>query len=598
MSFLAFDTETTGLSRWKGKRMFFFSTCDFQGETGAFRLERANKPKRHKIAMRELKRIWAPENRKRIRKVMHNARFDLGMVMSKLNIPLAEMRKHGIEETMALAHLMQSHHPNLRLEELAWELFNYPADADAEVKHYKTQAEDAMLACPEWKCDEYGENDAERTMLLFRGLRKLVKENGYWDIYEMEREMVWTTLAIEERGIMLKIPRCHKLIEWLEEEMDLAAREYQEIVGRRASINDNEVRRFLYRDLEIEPFKWTKKSKQPSVDKYVLSDVWEQTKHPAFQRILKYKAYQTGLSMARGYLELCDSDGIIHPSIHPYGTRTGRESCKKPNLQNVPTETKLNNPFPVPLRKAFGPRPGYVNYHLDYSGIQARIFISMSQDPEMLEIMRTGGDPHEEAAKEFYGSKFTRISKKRDYMKWKKHRDAAKNGNFAVAFGGGVLAVARQTGLDYDDAKRGYERYKERFTELAKLNRRYAQEVRERGYVHTLFGRRLYVNREKPYVGTVYADQGTEAGVQKRAQIRVEKILNDMTGGECGIILPVHDEVIIEVPRDRIEEFNGDVLPVVRKAMIDFPEISVPLEVEAEVSTRDWNTTHEVPIPT
>ena len=89
--------------------------------------------------------------------------------------------------------------------------------------------------------------------------------------------------------------------------------------------------------------------------------------------------------------------------------------------------------------------------------------------------------------------------------------------------------------------------------------------------------------------------QGGGAGIVKRGQNRVHHYLQEATGGEVGIILPIHDEIIIEYPRNRLKD-RMDILPGIVKRMVDFPQLRVPLEVEIKVSTSDWENAKEVKI--
>jgi DNA polymerase-1 len=420
-------------------------------------------------------------------------------------------------------------------------------------------------------------------MLLQRGLSKKVKELGLWDIYEMERQLVWTTLAIEARGMYLDRKRAEKLIEWMETEATKALEEFQAIVGKRVPLNANTVRRVLYDQMGLPVLKETEKG-LPSVDKYVLKDLHQRTGYPIFDPILRYRSYSR-TKIIQGYIDLADSNGIIHPNIHPYKADTSRQACTRPNLHNVEREDRLVNPYPIPARTCFGPEPGHVNYHLDYEGIQMREAAHYSQDPELLRIIREGLDPHDEGAKEFYGERYTSLA---SGPKKKMMRDAAKNGDFNNLFAGGMASLAKCLGLKESEVRPGYRRWKRRFPELAELNRNDSRQVRENGFVTTAYGRILRVPRNKAYIGTNWNIQGGEAGLLKRKEIEVDDYLTRATGDEVGIILSLHDELVIKCPRERIQEFEGECLPHIRELMIDAPEFSVPLEIEAKVSIRDW----------
>ncbi len=596
MQHLAVDTETTGLNPYLGARMFAFSTCSYRGDTGVYRMERAAKAGEPERAKARLENLFDDRGRRTVSKVFHNARFDLDMIRHRLGIPLAELRKHDIHETMALSHLVQNLHPSHALDQLAWEYFSYARDLDNAVAKYK-RSENAMLSCPEWLCEKYQRADAERTMLLFRGLSKKVREMGLWDIYEVERKLVWTTLAIQDRGMMLDVPRCEKLIVDTRKKAEQALEDFQAIAGSGSRITDNQIRGLLYgkRGLGLKPRKRTRTG-LPSVDKTVLAELRRENDHPIFEPIARYKSYTHGAAILEGYLELVDANDIIHPNIHPYRAATSRQACTQPNLHNVETTTALRNPYPVAARRVFRPKPGHVNYLLDYSGIEMRGLVGYSRDAEFLRIFAAGEDPHAEAAKELYGKRFTGLDKKRHPKKWKALRDAAKNGNFELCYGGGLATLAHTLGMSVEDTRPGHERFKRRFKEQARLNKRDSAEARTTGCGKTFFGRILHVPRNKPYALTNYKVQGGSAGLLKRAEIDVEKVLDKHTGGECGIIITIHDELLIECPRKRMRDFEGDTLPRVIEAMTHFDEVGLPLEVEVEIATRDWENTEEVEV--
>ncbi len=571
---ISYDTETTGLKRWGRDYMFTYSTCDWNGKTDVQRFDDGPE------ARKRLEWIWSDEN-KDLPKIMHNARFDIGMTEKFLG---RSLRGHEIHETMALGHILFNKHPGHGLDNLAFDFFGYTKDQDKVLEPYLA-SEFAYRDVPAEVLDPYQRADAERTMLLYQGFRPKVHEGGYDEIYGMEQQLVWTTNDICRRGVMLDERKAKKLINWCHVESEKALTDFRAITGIPNS-NPNkalELGRILFEDMGFPIRKRTKKGK-PSTVKSILRALYEETKHPIFEAIMKYRSYSKGVAMIQGYIEGADDDWMLHPNINPYGADTGRESCSNPNLQNVAKAGALLNPFPVPARRCFRPRPGYVNFHLDYKGLQAGIFTGRSQDVEFMKILRAGGDMHDAAAIEFLGDRYIN---ELDTIIKKMLRDASKNGNFCVAFGGGMPQLAKTLGLTPEEMEPGYRRYKNRFRGLVELNRKDMAFVREHGYVLTSFGRKLSLSRSKPYMGTVYAVQGDEAGIAKRAQNRVNAYLMEVTSDEAGIILPVHDEIIIEWPRKRLKD-APEILRKVCELMTDFPQINVPLSVDIQKTTTDW----------
>ena len=587
---IAYDTETSGLLSNQNAYMFTYATCDSAGKTLVSKQWPDRPRNAGPKAQRRLEWIWSDEN-KRLPKIMHNAKFDIGMTERHLG---RSLKGHAIHETMALSHLFQNLHPTHKLADLGWELFGYPRDKDDITHRYLTD-ERGLLDCPEYLLRPYQRKDVERTMLIYQLFYPRLKEMGCKDEYKMECELTRTTLALENRGMMIHIGRCHELIDEYHAKEEKALADFRAETGDYAKPTDSVLRHLLYTTLKLPVLKRTKNAKMPSVDADTLKQLEEKTHHPIFDIVLRVRSYHSGVASIEGYIRHADADGVIHPSIKAFGCDTGRESCSEPNLQNVQKDTTLKVRHPIRARRAFRPRPGYVNFHLDYSGIEARLAVEASGDPDLITMMQEDEDMHAAAAAIFYKDRWDRAQS--DPKKRKALRDAAKNGNFCIMYGGGPDKLAACLGLSLRIAAVRYREYKERWPAFATLNHRVAQEVRDNGYVTTsTFNRRLYVPHSTPYAGLNYLIQGKAASVLKRSQNRVHDYLEDATGGEAGIILPIHDEIIVEWPRKRLKE-SPACLREMRNLMIDFPEFAVPMNVECKMSTADWSRPTKIKIP-
>ncbi len=581
---ISYDVESTGLSTYMGDYMFSFSTCTKQGETSVHRIDG---PKLRRIRNRKvLNKIWS---NKALAKSAHNMKFDLAFTEKELGRSLSG---NAIHDTSIMSHILQNHHPSHRLKDLAWELAGVPKDDENVVKKYATGGANYQ-SVPEHLMDKYQHRDAERGMLLQLFFHpRILASKAYREIYNMELDLIWTTLRIEQRGIMLSVPKCKNLIAHLEEEVKGALDELESAVGRPFNPDKSiELRRLLFNELGLPVLKRTKKTKVPSTEKEVLMELNEKTKNPLLNLIVKYRSYSRGMKILAGYLDCSDEDGIIHSDIHTNGTITGRESSRNPNLQNVSKTGVHLNPFPIPSRKCFRPRPGYVNFHFDYSGEELRLLTHESGDKKMIDIFLKGKDPHAVSAEIFFGSRFRNANKKAA----KTLRDASKNANYAIPYGCNFTRLAEILNISHQEARSGLEAFKTEYPKLYALNKTTSDEVRDNGYVETVFGRRLHLARNKPYMGVNYRIQGGGGGVIKRAQNSVSGYLKDATGNEVRIIMPIHDELIIEYPRKRLKDKN-DILPVIVKKMTDFPQLKVPLEVEVKVSTSDWENLKEVKV--
>jgi DNA polymerase-1 len=517
---------------------------------------------------------------------MHNAKFDLLATENCLNQKVAESIL--IHDTSIQSHLLQNNHPNHALKQLAWELAGYPRDDEQAVKDVVKDGGDYSHV-PEFLMNAYQKGDAERTMLLHLFFYPKILANSRWlEIYEMEMELIKVTLRMEQRGVMINTKRTIQLITRLEQQANQTLDRIEVFAGERINPNSpNQVKWLLYKKAKLPILKLTKKAKDPSTDKETLALLRERHPHEILNLIQQFRSWDKGATTLQKYLTLMDSDCIIHPTIKTCGTdeenskapATGRESCKNPNLQNVSKKAALLNPYPIPARECFRPRPGFVNFHIDYSGIELRLAVHYCQEPELVEAINKNMDVHYMAAETFYGGKPTKIM-----------RDGAKNQNFAIIYGASADTVARGLGLSKEKGGQAYARYRKRWPKLVSLNYKIGHAIKRDGYIDTAFGRRLHLPRDKGYMGTNYLIQGTAAGIIKRAQNRVHNYCTKNWSSTLGILLPIHDELIIEYPRDLLQDVP-EILGKVRELMIDFPQFSVPLEVDIEVATSSWAET-------
>lgn len=525
---------------------------------------------------RALAKLWTDT---KTAKVIHNAKFDLAMTEMQLGKRLDD---HTIDCTLMMSHVLQNDHPDHSLDMLCWELAGHPR-IDKAIKQMG-QKLGGFHKIPEHIMNNYQRADALRGMLLYRFFWPMIKSNPKTlDVYNTEIDLIWTTLRMEQRGIMLHRKATAKLQEDLDEQVQIDRGNLHALAHGEINVNSSpQLRRLLYKNLGFPVLALTKKQKLPSTGKLVLMQLRDTYNNPILDLILRIRSYQKGITTLQSYLDLADANGIIHPNINTCGPITGRESCTNPNLQNVAKEDVLLNPFPVPARRVFRPRPGYVNFHIDYAGIELRLIVHYAQDPIMLECIQNNNDPHNIACEIFYQSKFTNATGKQRVM----YRSAGKNTHFAICYGANGFKVGQALGLDRAQGFAALNRYRNTCPNMANFTRIAARRVQREGAVYTVFGRCIKVPG-KPYTGANYLIQGTAAEIIKRAQNRVHKIFERDTGGEVKLLLPIHDEIIFEVPRKRLNDMK-DVLSTVRNAMLDFPQFDVPLEIDTSITTSNW----------
>ena len=282
--------------------------------------------------------------------------------------------------------------------------------------------------------------------------------------------------------------------------------------------------------------------------------------------------------------------GRVHTSYSLVGAQTGRLSSTDPNLQNIPIRTEIGRQ----IREAFVAEEGNVLLAADYSQIELRLAAHMADVPALREAFASGEDIHSRTAREMFGDV------NRDT------RSQAKTINFAILYGISRWGLAGRLGVDADTAQAMIDTYFARFPGIQQYIVRTLEEVRERGYSETLFGRKTWFPRirsktlnerqgaERAAINAPI--QGTSADIIKRAMVRMHDALaaEGLKPGEpdgVRMLLQVHDELVFELP----EALAGQAAPVIRRVMEDAAtpavELSVPLGVEVGTG-KSWGAAH------
>lgn len=263
------------------------------------------------------------------------------------------------------------------------------------------------------------------------------------------------------------------------------------------------------------------------------------------------------------------STGRIHPSFVQTGADTGRFSCKKPNLQNVPKDKKF--------RRMFIARPGYKLVSADYGQQELRVLAEVSQDPKLIEVCREA-DPHLENAKVIYSDD--------TIIKSDPRRDVAKGCGFALAYGASAKTFAHNAGISAKEGAKAYKLIHKTYSRVDAWALESWKGLCANGFVMTLGGRRRYFPRaaEAPgkymTVGRNTPIQGTSADMMKLALVLVTEALQEY---DAGIVLSVHDEIVVEV----VIESAKEVAKIVEDKMVaaaDYYVKSVPNIAEAVIS--------------
>jgi DNA polymerase-1 len=276
--------------------------------------------------------------------------------------------------------------------------------------------------------------------------------------------------------------------------------------------------------------------------------------------------------------------GRIHTSYHQAITATGRLSSTDPNLQNIPIRTAEGRR----IRQAFIAPTGYKMLAADYSQVELRIMAHLSQDKGLLDAFTKDADVHKATAAEVFEVTLDEVTTEQ--------RRRAKAINFGLIYGMSAFGLAKQLDISRPEAAKYIKRYFERYPGVQQYMENTREGAKEKGYVETIYGRRLYLPdikasnammRQAAERTAINAPmQGSAADIIKRAMINMHNWLAE-TDLDVKMIMQVHDELIFEIAEKDLEAARTKIVDIMQNSS----KIDVPLLVEAGVGD-NWDEAH------
>ena len=432
----------------------------------------------------------------------------------------------------------------------------------------------------------YAAEDADVTLRLHRALwPRLAEQPGPREIFEtIEMPLVPVLSRIERNGALVDGAQLAAQSRELAEALAALEARAHELAGQPFNLGSpKQLGEILYGKLGL-PVTRKTPTGAPSTAEDVLQEL--ALDYPLPQVVLEYRGLSKLKSTYTDRLpEMIDPDtGRIHTSYHQAVTATGRLSSSDPNLQNIPVRTAEGRR----IRQAFIAQPGHRILAADYSQIELRIMAHLSEDQGLRKAFAAGLDIHAATAAEVFGVALDSVTAEQ--------RRSAKAINFGLIYGMSAFGLGRQLNLGRNQAQEYIDRYFERYPGV----RAYMESTRagaaERGYVETLFGRRLYVpeirdrngqRRQAAERAAINAPlQGSAADIIKRAMIAVDAWLTDQGLG-ARMILQVHDELVLEVPEAELDDVGAGIV----RHMAGAAELAVPLVVDVGIGA-NWDEAH------
>ena len=323
----------------------------------------------------------------------------------------------------------------------------------------------------------------------------------------------------------------------------------------------------------------------PSTSEDVLQEL--ALSYPLPQKIMEYR----GLTKLKNtYTDklpkmINHRTGRVHTSYHQAVTATGRLSSTDPNLQNIP----IRNEEGRRVRQAFVPRAGYKIVAADYSQIELRIMAHLSADEGLLSAFAKGEDIHKATASEVFGVALDEVTTEQ--------RRSAKAINFGLIYGMSAFGLAKQLNVPRHEAQSYMDLYFERYPGVLDYMDSTREVAKEKGYVETVFGRRLYLPDIKASNGArrkgaeraaINAPmQGTAADIIKMAMIKVDDWITTSSLDDVTMMMQVHDELVFEIKEEHVDKHVATIVKLMETAA----SLNVPLVVEAGVGN-NWDEAH------
>lgn len=516
----------------------------------------------------------------RIVKVAHYSKFDAHV-----------LGRHGIEPRGLVFDVM--------LESYVWNSTATRHDLDAIARKYlgvdpvryedvagKGARQISFEQVPVDKATSYVAEQAELALTLHRTLWPRIAEiPALQALYEtIERPLVTVLRRMERAGVLIDGARLEQQSRELAARMREIEAQAHAIAGGPFSIDSpKQLQHVLFDKLGLPSLRKTPTG-QPSTAEDVLEELAVSYELPRL--ILEYRGFAKLKSTYADKLpaQINPATGRVHTCYHQAVAATGRLSSADPNLQNIPIRTLEGRR----IRQAFVAPPDACILAADYSQIELRIMAHLSGDEGLLAAFGEERDIHQATAAEVFGVPLEEVSAEQ--------RRSAKAINFGLIYGMSAFGLARQLGIERSEAQKYVELYFERYPGVRRYMDETRRQARERGYVETVFGRRLYLNdidsrnsglRQAAERAAINAPmQGTAADIIKRAMIAVDRWLAD-SRIDARLIMQVHDELVFEVRRDQADELAARVRDLMSRAA----SLRVPLKVEIGIGA-NWDEAH------
>jgi len=429
----------------------------------------------------------------------------------------------------------------------------------------------------------YSGEDADYCIRLKHYLEPMLKKTESLPLFEnLEMPLLPILAEMEGAGIKIEPKALTSYGKELAAELDQIQDETWKTVGHEFNLaSTKQLQEVLFIERKLTPGKKTKTGY--STDAAALEELAREDPVPAL--ILRHRTLAKLKSTYVDTLaDMADSEGRLHTNFVQTGTATGRLSSREPNLQNIPVRAEEGRR----IREAFIARPGCLLVSADYSQIELVVLAHLSGDENLISAFREDMDVHARTASLIFGIKESDVKNEQRRM--------AKTINFGVIYGMSAFRLANELNISRSDAVKFINAYFNTYSGVRQFIENIIQKTEQSGYVTTISGRRRYVptinsrnKTEKSAAERVAVNtpiQGSAADIVKSAMVKLDRRLT-VERSKARILLQVHDELILECPKDNAAETSA----LVKEEMEQAASLSIPLRVSVETGSR-WGDFH------
>ncbi|MBC3804750.1 DNA polymerase I [Acetobacterium fimetarium] len=429
---------------------------------------------------------------------------------------------------------------------------------------------------------DYFVKNCETVKSLKTVLEKELDETGMMSLFKtIEMPLLEVMASMEELGFKIDRSQLEVLSGDFESKLKGLTREIYELAETdEFNINSpKQLGEVLFEKLKLPVVKKTKTGYSTNID------VLEQLIHfhPIVEKIIDYRTLsKLDSTYGRGLMTFVEpKTNKIYSTFNQTVAATGRLSSSAPNLQNIPVKTEMGRE----IRRVFVPSDAdHILVDADYSQIELRVLAHLSGDENLIDAFKKEQDIHTRTASEIFGVPLEAVSRTQ--------RGQAKAINFGLIYGKQAFSLGKELGISRNEAQNYIDRYFARYPKVQDYMGNVKKQAKEDGYVTSIWGRRRYIPEMNSRNGILVQAgermalntpiQGSAADIIKLAMIRVYNRLN-VEQLEAELILQVHDELIIDTPKNEQEQVER----LIKEEMEGAAQLSVPITVDVN-SGASW----------